>query len=301
MLHLFTSFFIKKVSFLYTSNTNIIQFIFMYLYKNFDNIIVNIAIILYNNLKYIIQANLVFLALLINILPEYIIILMSWELITLFSLFLLSIWVNNSYIKKNYPNLYIIVKLILFILLIVSLFSWLILIKNVISLVFGILKFNIITKLQVFKAFLENKFFNNPKNPRDLPIIDNSSDKKRKEKLEKLKEQLFQKQSYNYENNITTRNGTYTAGNGISRGFQHSLTLKKEIITKVEALTDIKDKIDFYTNQKKRFENTIYDIKNSNHQWYDNNSISLFKEYLKLIDFLTKELKIMEKQVKNSK
>lgn len=273
----------------------------MYLYNNFDNIIVNIAIILHNNLKYIIKANLIILALLLNILPEYIIIFINWELSIFFSLFLLSIWVNNSSIKKNYPNLYIIVKLILLGLLIISLFSWLILISNIISLVFGILKFNIITKLQAFKTFLENKFFKNPQNPSNLPIVDNSSDKKRKEELEVLKKQLFQKQSYNYENSIAKRNGTYTRGGGISRGFQANLTLKEEIITKAEALTDIKDKIDFYTDQKKRFEDTIYDIKNNNHQWYDNNSIHLFKEYLNLIDFLTKELKIMKKQVKKSK
>lgn len=280
---------------------NIVHFVFMYLYNNFDNIIVNIAIILHNNLKYIIQANLIILALLLDILPEYIIILINWELSILFSLFLLSIWVNNSSIKKNYPNLFIIVKLILLGLLIMSLFSWLILINNIISLVFGILKFNIITKLQAFKAFLENKFFKNPQNPSNLPIVDNSSDKKRKEKLEVLRKQLFQKQSYNYENGIAKRNGTYTTGGGISRGFQANLTLKEEIITKAEALTDIKDKIDFYTDQKKRFEDTIYDIKNNNHQWYDNNSTHLFKEYLNLIAFLTKELKIMKKQVKKSK
>jgi biopolymer transport protein ExbB/TolQ len=121
--------------------------------------------------------------------------------------------------KSNYPILYNIVKYILIVILVFSFINFLLIIFNILIILFGIIKFNLLSKLSLIKNFLESKYndrFKNPKNPKKVLFLDVFSDWRKKRKLAKIRKQVLNKQSYNYANNISQRNGNNNMG-GISR------------------------------------------------------------------------------------
>ena len=175
-------------------------------------------------------------------------------------MFILSSLAANFSMANKYPTFYIIVKSIL-ILLLIACFFWVYLKISLFVLFFGIIKFNLISKLHTLKIFVERKFNHNSKdlrNPKKFPFIDIFADWKKKKQLAKIKKQTFNKQRYNFTNNIYRRKGNNSIG-GISRdNWSGRVVLKQELITKADALQDIQEKYELLYKQKKRFWNYYF-------------------------------------------
>ena len=258
------------------------------------------------NLRKIINIFILFGIFVITYAPSLIFPFIYFTIGSLALFLLLVYWVYNYTSIIKFPFFHATIKYIILLLFLIVLFKIFGLINSVFEIIFNIIKYNIIGKIQIFKNFLENPFNNKFKNPRDprnpKRFSTFYSDWRNKRRLKKLKDKVIKKQSYNYTNNILDRNtSNINNNNRIKRDWNKTLDIKEEFLSKSDVLDNIQEKFEFYKDQKERFERTINNISQKNEGFYSNDSVSLFKEYVNLIDFINQELKTMEEQVKNTK
>ncbi len=270
----------------------------------FDLLVIKLYIHLLQNMWIFVKNILLFAMLLAIYVPELLftfVILLTGCIVILW---MLIYWIYKLDIKKEYTLLHTIMKYVMFALFLIFLFNLFVLINSIFVMLFGVIKYNIMAKLQVLKDLVESKYnknFRNP-NPKKFPFLHFYSDWRKKSKFENLKKKVIKKQGYNYTNKVLHRNSRNNNDNGhILRNWNETLNIREEFLTKVAVLKNINEKFEFYTDQKERFMKTINNISQGKETFYSNDSAVLFKEYLKLIDFINAELKAMEEQVKQSK
>ena len=300
--------FVSKILFHYLNNIVFGSILYEYIPKNldfaFDFIVINLYMHLLKKKVFLIKNTFFLSMLLVIYAPEFIFCFIILFIGCIVIFWMLICWIYKFSFKNEYPIFYIIIKYAIFILFLIFLFNLFILITYLFAILFSIIKYNVLAKLRVLKDLVESKYkkdFKNP-NPKKFPFLHFISDLRKKRKLENLKKNVAKKQAYNYTNNVINRNNGNTNNNGfIKRNWNNTLNIKEEFLTKADVLKNIEEKFEFYTDQKERFLQTIKNIKENKENFYSNDSAVLFKEYLKLIDFINAELKTMEQQVKGSK
>lgn len=304
----FISLFVSKISSHYLNKIASSSILYLYLSKwmdfAFDLLVIKLYMHLLKNTGILKKNTFLFLVLLEIYVPELIFTFAILLISCIVIFWILICWIYKFYIKKEHPIFHTFIKYGIFTLFLMFLFNFFVLITYMFGVLFGIIKYNILVKLQVLKDLVESKYknnFQNP-NPKKFPFLHFISDWRKKRKLENLKKNVIKKQAYNYTNNVINRNSRNTSNNGrIKRNWNKTLNTKEEFFTKALVLKNIEEKFEFYTDQKERFLQTINNINQGKENFYSNDSAVLFKEYLKLIDFINAELKTMEEQVKGSK
>lgn len=300
--------FVNKILSYYLNNIVFSSILYQYVSKNldfaFDFLIVHLYIHLLKKKEIFIKNTLLLLMLLIIYAPKLIFSFIILFISCIVIFWILISWIYKFSFKNDYPIFYTIIKYGIFTLFLIFLFNLFILITYLFAILFDIIKYNVLAKLRVLKDLVESKYKKNSKNPnpKKFPFLHFISDLRNKRKLKNLKKNVTKKQAYNYTNNVINRNSKNTSNNDcIKRNWNNTLNIKEEFLSKADVLKNIEEKFEFYTDQKERFLQTINNIKEGKENFYSNDSVNLFKEYLKLIDFINAELKTMEQQVKGSK
>lgn len=270
--------------------------------------ILNLVVIIYNKIKFL----NVILLLLFAFISFYFFkdlhvfyIYISYLLINI-SIFIQLIkiyryWINNEYIKKNYPIFYYIFKYILLTVLIINIYNIIILIFKVIIIYNNFLikkiyelKFNLIKKI---KSYLSSKFkrgiepnWPNNNDPNDIINMDPNSSKK---KASELRKKVLKQQKDNLKRNIkkNTEERTFKG----KRNWNETIS-KQEVpnFTIESQLDNVKKEFTAYDNQTNKFNNIVNNIDNGKEQFFPDESKPLFEEYVHMIDLLKVNLKNIE-------
>ena len=216
------------------------------------------------------------------------------------------IWVKNNQLREEFPILYNIVKCILLSLLIINLVVLFIIGKKLLVLLINYLKklffnTNIMHKLKDLKLSIDYKKVKNnkPKKPKISIFSDLRNKKKDKKKAFYLKEKIFniQKRNLNNSSNTTFNKTSFSK----RRGWNQTINLgDNPKFTANEQLNNVRSEFKAYDIQEKKFKKIIIDINKGKENFYPEESKSLFKEYITVVKILKKNLKYVEKNIKNT-
>ncbi len=212
-------------------------------------------------------------------------------------------WINNKYIKKNYPIFYYILKYILLTVLLFNMYNIIILIFKIIIIYNKLLikymyelKFNILKKLKSYlSSKLRRRFEPNGPNldPDQIINMDPNSTKK---KASELRKKVLKQQKDNLKHNIK-KNIEKNSFNPQARKRNWNETISKQEVpnfTIESQLTNVKKEFEAYDNQTNKFNNIINNIDNGKEQFFPDESKPLFEEYVKMINLLKINLKNIE-------
>ena len=216
-------------------------------------------------------------------------------------------WLKNDYLYNYFPLFYTIIKWFLFLLLALNLVFLILLGKNLLIMGMSylkkhIIKMNISDKFKDLKLSLEYKVKNNsPRKPK-MDFISNWINKKKdRKKASLLKEKLLHIQKRNLENNY---NNLYTNSSPLSdkRNWNNSINIENNPkFTTSDQLENIKYEFKAYHHQENKFKKIVVDINNNKEKFYPSEAQNLFKEYVSVVKILKKNLKSVEKNLRELK
>ena len=191
--------FVSKILSHYLNNIVFNSNFYQYVPKNidftFDFLFVNLYMHLLKKKEILVKNTLLCLLLLVIYAPElifsFIILFISCTVI-----FWMQIcWIYKFSFKNEYPILYTIIKYGIFTLFLIFLFNLFILITYLVTILFDIIKYNVLAKLLALKDLVESKYKNNFKNPnpKKFHLLCFISDLREKRKLENLKKNVTKK------------------------------------------------------------------------------------------------------------
>ena len=212
-------------------------------------------------------------------------------------------WINNKYIKKNYPIFYYILKYILLTGLLFNMYNLIILIFKVIFIYNKLLikymyelKFNILKKLKSYfsSKLKRGSLAHEPNGPNfDPDQVINMDPNSTKKKASELRKKVLKQQKDNLKHNIK-KNIEKNSFKG-KRNWNETIS-KQEVpnFTIESQLTNVKKEFEAYDNQTNKFNNIINNIDNGKEQFFPDESKPLFEEYVKMINLLKINLKSIE-------
>lgn len=280
--------------------------------KKFDSNLNIIYIILYNFTKKI-SASLVFILACIiyiyffdmNIIYIYISKLFFLISICIKLVMFNKYWINNSFIRNNFPLFHLVIKYILFSLLLLNLYLLMFIIYklSILSLSFInnlILKSNIINKIKAKFNSIKSNFSKNSKNPKnpDTLILSNEDKKKNKKKASELKEILLKKQKENLNFNSKNLNNSFSN----KRDWKETINIEEVTDFSIDnQLKNLNKEYILYDKQVDKFKKIVKDIDKGKENFYPNESKTLFNQYINMIEILKINLKSLEKNLKKNR
>ncbi len=168
---------------------------------------------------------------------------------------------------------------------------------------------NKLSKLSA-KVFSFNNTNNNnkpPKKPQNIYIPDtqNKEHKDIKKKAREMKQKILklQKDSSLLQNDLNIDSSKVdTTLFSSNRNWKQTINIEnRQNLSLKDQLTKIKYELEAYKLQKKKFKQSISDIKKGKENFYPDESKYLWKEYIEVIKHLKFNLKSMKKNLKKTK
>lgn len=211
-------------------------------------------------------------------------------------------WINLK--KFLDPNIYLVIKYLLFGLIFINLIIVIVLLQKIFFLI-KVYAFNILNTLKDLKLNIDYKLRKGNKSPKKPEFSVNFfSDSKKKKKKEafSLKERVLEVQKnktiVDYSNTTTTRKFSIKE----TRNWTNRIEMPKRSEFTVESqIQNINYEYEAYNNQEKKFKKIVIDIDNNKENFFPKESKSLFKEYVEVVKILKKNLKDIKKDLKNRK
>nr|UED14383.1 hypothetical protein [Ophiocordyceps sp.] len=225
--------------------------------------------------------------------------------------------IKNKQLKKKYPGLYYIFRFLLLSMLFISLITMLILFFLLMNYLMH-LTWNIIL-IKIKEIFTQKSLglktssinFNKPPKKPENP---NTSffffDKQPKEHKDIKKKALNMKEKILKIQNEKLITDNLSSVDCISKSISNSKKWKQKInidelapqdLSLKEKLEKIQFELDAYTNQKKKFKQSINNIKKGKENFYPDEAKYLWKDYIEVIKILKSNLKSMKKNLKKNK
>nr|YP_009364344.1 hypothetical protein [Ophiocordyceps sinensis]ARF03385.1 hypothetical protein [Ophiocordyceps sinensis] len=152
--------------------------------------------------------------------------------------------------------------------------------------------------ISIKTGFSNNKPPKNPKNT-NIPIF---TQKEIKKKASDMKQKLLKLQNDKLNNNDLSNvcsEPTATKSISHSRKWEHNIIIeKRQDLSLNDQLDKVQSEIQAYNNQKKKFKQSINNIKKGKEKFYPDESKYLWKDYIEVIKSLNINLKSIKKNLK---
>nr|QDH07257.1 hypothetical protein [Ophiocordyceps sinensis] len=214
-------------------------------------------------------------------------------------------FIKNKVFKKNHFKLYSLIRYLLLAILFIYLTIMVILFFYLMNYLIHLSWYMIWAKIKGLKVWISIKtgFSNNkpPKNPKNtnIPIF---TQKEIKKKASDMKQKLLKLQNDKLNNNDLSNvcsEPTATKSISHSRKWEHNIIIeKRQDLSLNDQLDKVQSEIQAYNNQKKKFKQSINNIKKGKEKFYPDESKYLWKDYIEVIKSLNINLKSIKKNLK---
>lgn len=211
-------------------------------------------------------------------------------------------WINYNEFEDNYPFIYKIVKIFLFVLLFMDILILIFLGQKI----WMLLKVYILNKLKDLKLNLDylrlkNNNTNKPGPNKPSHFFPLSSNKKEdKKKAHELKQELLEVQ----KNFVNKSSNKFNVNSSLSQNRNWTNTIELPETSEFTVENQIKNldhEFKQYDNQEKTFKTIVVNISKKKEKFYPDESRVLFNEYVKLVNILKKNLKSTKKELRKYK
>lgn len=214
-------------------------------------------------------------------------------------------FIKNQEFKKNYLNLYSPIRYLLLGMLFIYLTIMVIISFNLINYLIHLIWNMIWAKIKGLKIWnsINTGFSNNkpPKKPQNSNIpFYTQEDKNIKKKALEMKQKLLRMQSDKLNtNDLSMDCRSKSMHSNLNKKWKHNIVIeKREDLSLNDQLDKVQFELEAYNNQKKKFQQSINNIKKSKENFYPDEAKYLWRDYIEVIKSLKFNLKSMKNNLK---